>query len=78
MFKGAGAFKKFWDETAKRARAEGKLPMLICKQNRSPVLLCVDAKGAIRMKDMGLLEYEKAPLMIHNVWIYFMEDVCPT
>lgn len=45
IIKNKGKLIQFWDKAVLEANAYKKLPLLICKQNRLPALLCVNKKG---------------------------------
>lgn len=46
-----GHLYKFWLEAQKQAKQYGKHPLLIAKQNRMPVMVCLDVKGCWALDD---------------------------
>lgn len=58
VFGAKAGLQDFWDQVQKDAAVFGKLPMLIAKQNRKPVLLALDADGVSFFKDL----YGKIPV----------------
>ena len=87
MFKRRGTFARFWAKTKKLALKEGRLPMLICKQNRSGLMLCVEDPGVGQLVSMKLIEMKlpqpfggpgtnvspNAPIRMHGIHFYNLE-----
>lgn len=47
LMNGHGKLLKFWHELVKHSGLVGKMPMLICKQNRSKTWVVLDSKGLL-------------------------------
>jgi len=79
FIRGYGPLIVFWREAVHMAKRQGKIPMLIAKQNGWPVLLVLNGKGA---EELYLTDCEILKSVTNNrrrtLYVFNMEEVLAT
>jgi len=79
FLRGYGPLIKFWREAVHMAKRQGKIPMLIAKQNGWPVLLILNTRGA---EELYLTDNAILKSVTNNgrrvLYVFNMEEVLKT
>lgn len=77
--KGTGLLIPQWQKTLAEATADKKLPMMVVKQNRQPMMVLTNAEGLMFLTKGKIDEYEFAPhccLNRYDIWMFqFLEMI---
>jgi hypothetical protein len=75
LINGKGMLAKYWLDTDKKANVRGLDPMLIARQNRGPIIVCLDQNvGVLPMMVVCFSNAQEASI----AYVYRLKDLCRT